>query len=521
MVSAFSICPSPKTYDLSTEPDGVYSFTVRQVDPAGNTGATSSDDYTLDVSGPSVSFTVLPPDPGNDSTPTWGFTGEAGATFTCELTRGATVVSASSACTSPRTYDLTSQPDGTYIVRVVATDTIGNVGPPLTNDYTFDTTAPATSTIDSGPGAIGNDPTPSWSFSNEPGASFECQLSVGATVISGFGPCSSPKTYDLSSQPDGTYSFSVRATDLAGNQGPTTSSDYTLDTVLPLAPVLISSPPSPSIDPTPTWLFVGEPGASFECQLSQGASVIFGFAPCSSPQTYDLSSLPDGIYSIAIRQKDPAGNIGPVTMDTYSYDASPTQPVFTAVPRAVDDDETPIWGFVGEPGVTFECQVSRGAAVISGFAPCSSPFTLNLDSSPDGTYTFAVRAIDAHGRISPTATVNYILKRSGLASANGIGGSEAAALPTLPLPDRGDDSAERPGSRRADGGSSVSEGDEPKTYAARLLTTASKAIRFPLLLVLVVFLFIAIQHWIDRRDPKLALAPLNEKGGLEFSPPLK
>lgn len=42
---------------------------------------------------------------------------------------------------------------------------------------------------------------------------------------------------------------------------------------------------------------------------------------------------------------------------------------------------------------------------------------------------------------------------------------------------------------------------------------------FPLALALVVLLFLLVQYHIDRRDPKLALAPVHADPDLKFEPP--
>ena len=63
-----------------------------------------------------------------------------------------------------------------------------------------------------------NDPTPTFAFSSsEPGSSFECKVDSGA-----YAACSSPKT--TSHLADGSHTFSVRATDPAGNPDPTPAS---------------------------------------------------------------------------------------------------------------------------------------------------------------------------------------------------------------------------------------------------------------------------------------------------------
>jgi hypothetical protein len=123
---------------------------------------------------------------------------------------------------------------------------------PLT--YAEDSSAPAAPSIASAPPATTSSPTPAWSFSGEPEARFECRLVRDSAVLSGWASCDSPKGYDLSGEPDGSYSFSVRAIDTAGNTGEASASTFVLarpdDTpeppVNPEPPVI---PPVQKIDP--------------------------------------------------------------------------------------------------------------------------------------------------------------------------------------------------------------------------------------------------------------------------------
>lgn len=49
---------------------------------------------------------------------------------------------------------------------------------------------------------------------------------------------------------------------------------------------------------------------------------------------------------------------------------------------------------------------------------------------------------------------------------------------------------------------------------ARLAAEAAKTFAFPLLLAILVIVFLLVQHWIDRKDPKLAMAPVHSNHDL-------
>ena len=116
------------------------------------------------------------------------------------------------------TVPLTS--DGTVIATIAAgkvTDLANNPNTASTstdNSITYDTTAPDT-TIVTKPTNPSNDFNPQFTFtSTQTPSTFECKLDAGA-----FAACTTPKAYsNLSS---GSHTFSVRATDAAGNTDPT------------------------------------------------------------------------------------------------------------------------------------------------------------------------------------------------------------------------------------------------------------------------------------------------------------
>ncbi len=344
MVAAPGPCTSPKAYDLSALPDATYTFSVRQMDAAGNASAAATSALhpqrrrgipatPLITSGPGAS--------GSNANPIWSFTGEVGAAFECQLSSGATIVSPFGPCSSPRSYDLSTEADATYTFSVRQRDTAGNASAAATSDYTLDRSAPAAPVITAGPGVMASNANPTWSFTGEVGAAFECRLSSGATEISAFEPCTSPKAYDLSNQADATYTFSVRQRDTAGNTSAAATSDYTLDRSAPTPPTITAGPGASGSNANPTWSFTGEPGAAFECRLNSGATEISAFGACTSPKAYDLSAQPDATYTFSVRQRDAAGNTSAAATSDYILDRSaPTSPTITSGPGAAGPTPT-------------------------------------------------------------------------------------------------------------------------------------------------------------------------------------
>ena len=157
--------------------------------------------------------------------------------------------------------------DGSYTFEVRATDAAGNAGEVASLAYTVDTVG-AVGDVDSGPNGLTNDATPTFSFSSEGGATFACALD------SAFAPCESP--YEVTTPlTDGAHAFEVKATDAAGNEGAIVRRELTVDTQGPA--VALTGPSVLTNDPTPTFLFGSEEGATFACSLDGTISA------CESP----------------------------------------------------------------------------------------------------------------------------------------------------------------------------------------------------------------------------------------------
>src|SRR5439155_23572309 len=95
----------------------------------------------------------------------------------------------------------------------------GNTGPAATSSYTVDRTGPTAPVIAAGPPALASTVRPAWSFAGEAGSSLTCRLVREAIVVAEWAPCAGSREYELSGQPDGTYTLAVRATDALGNVG--------------------------------------------------------------------------------------------------------------------------------------------------------------------------------------------------------------------------------------------------------------------------------------------------------------
>jgi hypothetical protein len=359
--------------------EGAHVLTVAARDAAGNLAPPLVRHFSVDTTPPQTTITGGPSGTTNDPTPSFEFTAsEPGVFFNCSidgtpLTR----------CSSPFTPS-PALTDGPHVFHVLATDAAGNTEVRARErNFTVDAAVPETS-ITTGPSGPTNDAGPSFEFtSTKAGSTFACSLDGAATVA-----CQSPfMTEELA---DGPHTFTVVATDPAGNRDPTPASrDFSIDTTPPRT-VLDSGPGPLTNDRTPRFEFSAEPGATFTCSLDGDPA-----APCASPFT--ASPLSDAPHTLSITATDAAGNVEAaplqlsLTVDTIAPDTR-----IDAGPGAETTDRRPSFSLGASEAATFACRLDGAPAV-----PCGASFQpagpLGL-----GAHSLTVTATDLAGNLDAT-----------------------------------------------------------------------------------------------------------------------
>lgn len=235
-------------------------------------------------------------------------------------------------------------------------------------------TAHAQTVVDGPTGTI-TDATPTFTFTGEPGARFDCKIDPPGT----WKPCTSPYSAQLA---DGSYTFSVRATDAAGNveANPPVKS-FTVDTAA-IETVLEAGPEGLSNDATPSFTFTSPAtGAMFECRIEGAGSSVPAWADCSAPFT--APKLPSGAYTFKVRAKLKGVK-----------DATPAERAFTV---DADAPETTIAEGPSDGGKTTE----RAPTIKSASSEGNSTFECRLDNvAKEGVDTVAWKDCDAAWKLS-------------------------------------------------------------------------------------------------------------------------
>ncbi|QDK45007.1 hypothetical protein DOM22_07435 [Bdellovibrio sp. ZAP7] len=323
----FTECASPK--NLTSLAEGSHTFQVKVMDTAGNTSTVASYTWSVDLTSPVLTLLTKPNSLTNQTTASFTFSAsDAGSIsgYECKIDGGTAV-----SCVSGVSYS--SLTAGAHNFEVVAIDDAGNYSSSISYSWTIDLTAP-TVTITAKPAANSNSSTATFSFTGmDTGggaiAGYKCKIDGGA-----YSTCMSGGSYN--SLAEGSHTVYLYASDTAGNDGTPISYTFVVDTVAPT--LTITTPASNGyVIPVGNVSAVTFSGACSEEGLSvtlTGVSVVPVL--CSSGAytiVANMSSLPDGTYTISAVQVDAAGNSGASSNRTVIKDA--TAPTITVTTPSV------------------------------------------------------------------------------------------------------------------------------------------------------------------------------------------
>ncbi len=174
------------------------------------------DAGSVDIVAPAApTVSAAPSSPTNSTTASFTISGEANASFDCEIyspyDNGGAVP-----CTSPKSF--TGLRDGTYLFSVTQTDEAGNTSAATQRTWTVDATAPAAPALTGVPSANGTRTTATIGINGERDATLLCSVDGAAYSF-----CASP--LELSGLAVGDHVVLVKQTDEAGNTGPLASAE--------------------------------------------------------------------------------------------------------------------------------------------------------------------------------------------------------------------------------------------------------------------------------------------------------
>ena len=381
-------CESPFTYPTT---DGDYTFTVTATD-GENSSEPATWEWTVDTEIPVIEDLTGPSSPTTSTQAQFSYScSKEDCAFSCEVSEATQgLLFGPISCID--TFGYPTVNDGTYTFTVIATDLAENVSQPATWTWTVDREPPVVTNLE-GPEGVISDTDALYEFGcSKAGCTLLCSLSAqgqGSLFIDEDCSTGSQLYTDLT---DDIYTFSVRAIDSLGTEGPAEESSFTVNT--PPSIENLSGPGDPTNDTDPAFSFdCSKVSCTFECFL-EGPETI-GPEPCDSGSvTY--TDLPDGAYTFTVRAWDALDVAGPSETFDFTIDTVLPEIAFLESPEEVIIEDWAPFDFecTNKDSCTFECRLDE-AFDPGTFYDCAPPL-VEADLK-QGEYTFTVRATDAAG----------------------------------------------------------------------------------------------------------------------------
>ena len=273
-----------------------------------------------------------------------GTVSDAGGVSSVQIYDGATLLGPATVSSGNWSYTTAALLDGSHSFTAKATDNAGNTTTTSAVTATVDTTPPtetisttintdtgATTTITSGGVTKDNTLGLSGTVSDASGVS-SVQIYDGATLLGPATISSGNWSYTTAALPDGSHSFTAKATDTAGNTTTTSAVTATVDTTPPTE--TISTTINTDTGATATITSggvtkdntlglsgtVSDAGGVSSVQIYDGATLLGSATVSSGNWSYTTAALLDGSHSFTAKATDNAGNTTTTSAVTATVD---------------------------------------------------------------------------------------------------------------------------------------------------------------------------------------------------------
>ncbi|EFH4126035.1 Ig-like domain-containing protein [Escherichia coli] len=495
--------------DSRTLTDGNYLYQVRVIDAAGNVGATDSQNVVIDTIAPdpavkTIAISAITTDTGlitNDfvtSDTTLAVSGTLGAALSAgefaqiSIDGGTTWQNLSVSGLTWTYLDGRTLSDGNYNYQVRVIDTAGNIGATASQIVTVDTTAPLASKTIAIVGISDDTGLSSSDFVTRDttltvrgtlgaalAADERAQISLdGGVTWTTLTVIGTNWSYaDGRTLTDGTWNYTVRVVDLAGNVGQTATQNVVVDTTSPEAAKSITitgisddtgASSSDFITSDTTLTVRGVLGAALganefaQISTDNGATwVNVTLAADGLNWSYvDGRTLTNGTTTWQVRVVDLAGNVGATGSQSAQIDTVNPAQVLTIASISTDtgssatdfitsDTTLTLTGSLGvglASGEVAQISLDGGATWITLTTNGTQWTYTDSRTLTDGSYVYQVRVLDLAGNtgpvvsktvvvdtINPTATPTIVSYTDDVGQRQGTLSSSQATDDTTPL----------------------------------------------------------------------------------------
>jgi hypothetical protein len=380
------------SYSISNPDEGSYLFEMRAVDNYENYSSIASFTTVVDYTAPEAPV-IIAPAVTNDVRPTfqWEWPEDVIALRYWIDSNSSQRTTDSDFTSYAPDYDLN---EGTHTFTLRYEDRAGNISSNTSYVIEIDLTAPYLSSISNRSYLIAAPYSWSWT-TNSDADILEARLADGEwTEIGGPGTNSYTIGEDL---PDGEYTLSIRARDLAGNYSLTRTDDFIVDQSPPEVPVITAVPESTEgyID----WSWTNP--ESLRAYITVNGQ--YQTSGVGTKYRYYVNG--EGNYTITVQLQDLAGNTSEGSHTAFHDNVPPS--ILSLEGQDSTNNSTPTWLWSFSPDTTqFRYRINDGDWT-------EETDTSILEYTPDepladGTYRFELRVGD---RLDNYSTPRYFTTR--------------------------------------------------------------------------------------------------------------
>lgn len=381
--------------------DGV-SHTIRAYarDEAGNDSGSSGD---ITFIHDSVLFRPIITSPYEGqvfATSTVPVAGLAKAASMVEVEEGGPVIGVAVTGPDQRWSTTITAAEGTHTISASADDGFVVDGPSNSVTFTVDLTAPLAPVIIT-PSAGSMISTPLVRVSGTAEPSSMVHVSEGATLLAAVQTGVAGDWEAFVTLPEGAHTLGVVAYDAAGNASPSSTVSFTIDTVAPVPPLILSPSEGEVINST-GFLVDGKAEAGSLVRLYEGDSLLGTDTATPLGDWLIPGVFVDGAHDLTATATDPAGNLSdPSALRHFGVDTlAPAAPqILSPVNGSFTDRAEVLISGTAEPnvGVTIlEASIPQGTATASGDGSWSTRITFS-----GGTHSIVANATDLGGNTGP------------------------------------------------------------------------------------------------------------------------
>ena len=310
-------------------------------------------------------------------------------------------------------------------LRIVATDSAGNIQTVTSSDFTIDSTAPGAPAFTLASASNTNNTTISFNATCTGISEVLIGESVTASDTTGWVPCTASMSTVISGTTQGSRSIRIYARDAVQNVSPATTINVNFDNTIPTVSITAQLS-AQSSETSFNFQFSGTdnitaPGSlTFQCALNGGS-----YASCTSAHT--ASGFVTGNNTFYVRSYDQVGNVS--TTASYTWDHNTTQPTisFTSVASLTPAYSNSLAArsiTVGGTGIeSYKYTIIRSGACSAVDFSALSEITLSgnqtfsFTPTTDGTYqvcaigksNFGVWQLDANASASPVLHIDTVV----------------------------------------------------------------------------------------------------------------